>query len=329
MATCFISYAKSDHRVAEQLVVDVQKLGLNVWFDAGLHDNSSSWNAVLDKIRQCSVFLAIVSDRSKNSPTCLAELEYARSLEKTILPLRIERSSLPEHINSQFQAVDYDAEGRDAALVLGRTLIDVVSRSLEAEHIESHSLVDANSQNQSQAHYLAKDIVTINQQHRDTRAKRNWLLKRSSRCATTKPGEFVYASVQPGHKHSKSALRMRRPAKARRTKRRPLKTWIQISAVTTFLSAIATIKLSDRTVPLSSTVDLTIMGLAIGLVAVAICYSLAAVANLRSATAAQRLLITGVTLSSMYAAAYVLFTGHSLMALPDSLVVLQSLMLGK
>ncbi len=308
MPNCFISYAKSDRHIANQLVIDVQKLGLNVWFDAGAHDDSSCWNTVLDNIRRCNVFVAVVSKRSTDSAACLAELEYARSLKKAILPLRIERSSLPHSINSQFPPVDYDAKERDSALVLGRSLIDVVGRSLAADTNGLTVTDSAQTQSLSQIRYLMKDVVRVSSDSAvDSKKGRKRLFGRDP--IDKGIGDF-------GERRRKHRKLLQKTRKQARAKRRPLQRWLQISGASMFISVIATIKMSEREPPLASTIELATMWMAIALVAIAVCFSLISIYNVRFATTGQRLLAAGAVVSSFYASAYVLFTGHALSAIP-------------
>lgn len=85
----FISYASRDEEAAKGLAVDLEQAKLVVWFDKDLYGGDPWWQAILEQIRECTVFVLALSNNSVRSRPCRAEIEYARALGIPILPVRI------------------------------------------------------------------------------------------------------------------------------------------------------------------------------------------------------------------------------------------------
>ena len=47
------------------------------------------WQAILERIRGCEVFVFALSNNALQSKPCLAELRYAQELGKPVIPIQI------------------------------------------------------------------------------------------------------------------------------------------------------------------------------------------------------------------------------------------------
>jgi len=105
----FISYSRHDDAAVRSLAEDLgQRARVQVWLDEQLGGGDAWWTAILNEIRECSVFVFALSDKSLYSKPCKAELGYAKALGVPILPVQIgEVKSF--HIDPIFtvQLVDY------------------------------------------------------------------------------------------------------------------------------------------------------------------------------------------------------------------------------
>jgi hypothetical protein len=105
----FISYSRRDEAAVRSLAEDLrQRARVQVWMDEQLGGGDAWWTAILGEIRESTVFVFALSDKSLYSKPCKAELGYATALGVPILPVQIgEVASF--HIDPIFtmQLVDY------------------------------------------------------------------------------------------------------------------------------------------------------------------------------------------------------------------------------
>lgn len=86
----FISYAHADREKVFPFIAALQKR-YNVWFDNALHFGAE-WEAEIAKnLRNCSVFIFMVSGNSLRSLNCKDELHFARNAEKPFINIHIEQ----------------------------------------------------------------------------------------------------------------------------------------------------------------------------------------------------------------------------------------------
>ena len=86
----FVSYARHDANRVEQLAMDLGRVADRVWFDSHVTGGQQWWNVILDQIASCSLFVLAVSRESLRSEWCRVEAEWARDLDRPILPVRID-----------------------------------------------------------------------------------------------------------------------------------------------------------------------------------------------------------------------------------------------
>jgi hypothetical protein len=85
----FVSHASQDRSAIEGLLFVLRRTRQGVWLDDELGGGEAWWQAILEKIRECSVFVVALSNNSLASKPCRAELRYAQALRRPILPLQI------------------------------------------------------------------------------------------------------------------------------------------------------------------------------------------------------------------------------------------------
>lgn len=119
----FISYSKTREQV-DTLVEDLEALGHEVWFDQELIGGQRWWDSILERIRNCDLFIFALSPASLASHPCELEYTYAGALKKRILPVMVEEVNtllLPELL-ALIQYVDYRAMDRVAGLRLAHAI---------------------------------------------------------------------------------------------------------------------------------------------------------------------------------------------------------------
>ena len=85
----FLSYSSRDRTDLEGLLSALHRGHEDVWFDDELGGGEVWWQAILERIRGCEVFVFGLSNNALQSKPCLAELRYAQELGKPVLPIQI------------------------------------------------------------------------------------------------------------------------------------------------------------------------------------------------------------------------------------------------
>lgn len=87
----FVSHSTVNEVTVKEVVRILENAKLNTWYDNELGGGDIWWEQILLNIRQCKVFVFVVSEASVRSAPCLAEVEYAKALNRTIIPVQIQR----------------------------------------------------------------------------------------------------------------------------------------------------------------------------------------------------------------------------------------------
>lgn len=126
MSGIFISYSSKSKNLVSTLVDDLETADHQIWFDHKLTGGQEWWDQILEKIRQCDLFIFALTPEALNSYPCQLEYKYAYQLHKNILPVWVADdvpvNLLPPEL-SVIQFVDYRSQDRQAALRLMSALI--------------------------------------------------------------------------------------------------------------------------------------------------------------------------------------------------------------
>jgi hypothetical protein len=87
--TIFLSYSRKDEAVVQVLAQGFEAAHKEIWYDHDLTGGDSWWDTILNKIRSASVFIFVLSEDSLQSKPCLAELKYAKDLDRPVVPVRV------------------------------------------------------------------------------------------------------------------------------------------------------------------------------------------------------------------------------------------------
>ena len=101
MSFLFVSYCRRDGLFVESLVSNIENRGIVCWRDVGRivgGDNVS--NEVLQAIKECAIVIVAVSANSNKSKWVKREIDIARLHQKKILPIVIDRATIPPAIAS-------------------------------------------------------------------------------------------------------------------------------------------------------------------------------------------------------------------------------------
>ena len=105
----FISYGHDDHeKLIKKFATDLKKEGFEVWVDFDALFGSSLWEEQIEKgITQSSTVVVFMTAHSMRRPDgyCLDEISYARMLNKTIMPIKVQDVAPPISI-ARIQWID-------------------------------------------------------------------------------------------------------------------------------------------------------------------------------------------------------------------------------
>ena len=116
----FISYAREDKPLVAGVVRGLRQLGKDVWLDEQMHAGQAWWDEILEHVRDCDVFLQVISRAALESEACDRERKYARGLGKPLLPILVDdvdTSLLPADL-AVLQCVAYNPSNPQHAFEL-------------------------------------------------------------------------------------------------------------------------------------------------------------------------------------------------------------------
>jgi len=126
MAQIFISYSRKDIGFVRKLAGDLEKAGYDVWWDLTDLRGGDDWLRVIPSAIEASEhFIVVLSPNSAISDWVKKEYTQALSLRKKIIPLMLERSSVPFALNTinyvDFTSSDYAVNLQSLLDALGYT----------------------------------------------------------------------------------------------------------------------------------------------------------------------------------------------------------------
>ena len=93
----FISYGSADRERIQDLVSRMRQAGVTVWIDEAGIEGAAMWSEeIVGAINNCKVLILAISPNSTKSKNVVRELALASEEEKTILPVFLEPTDIPE-----------------------------------------------------------------------------------------------------------------------------------------------------------------------------------------------------------------------------------------
>jgi formylglycine-generating enzyme required for sulfatase activity len=113
VAKIFISYSRADRVFLQQFLPLLRRIYGNdaIWYDDEIHGGIDWWEMILSQVRQCDLFIYLLTNDSVRSNYCHDELREAIRLRKQILPViirpRTELDVLPEDLRDFIRRTQY------------------------------------------------------------------------------------------------------------------------------------------------------------------------------------------------------------------------------
>ena len=126
----FISYSRTNKDFAVKLTKGLRSAGYPVWFDQFDIPTGSRWDDEVEKaLRECSIFMIILTPASISSENVKDEIGYAIDHGKRIVPVLLESCDVPLRLR-RFQYVDFTSKSFDEGFESAKELLgDLVDES--------------------------------------------------------------------------------------------------------------------------------------------------------------------------------------------------------
>ncbi len=126
----FVSYAHINRKFATELLSMLDNVGIAYWFDDSI-ESGAVWDVKLeDRIRNCGVFIACVSDEYQLSKYCRREIKFADLLDKKILPVSATKWMWGQGLQMMFQELQVTPMDRKDDFVDICTIIQSIAPQL-------------------------------------------------------------------------------------------------------------------------------------------------------------------------------------------------------
>ncbi len=152
----FFSYARENAEIMNKIRTELTLQGISSWADTSDIKTGSDFKAVIKEgIEETDTILYLISTQSVNSEYCLMELEYAKSLNKRIIPILIQKTDnkfFPQEIAS-LQYLDFipEKEAEDDELRKEKTKFEkdidklIAELHTDAEYFNRHKGITTNA----------------------------------------------------------------------------------------------------------------------------------------------------------------------------------------
>lgn len=133
----FVSYSSQDRKLVNSIVQMMKDAGISYWKAPEMIPAGSSYAREIPKaIKECEVFLLVLSRTSQKSIWVEKETDSAISHRKTIIPFQIDDIPLNDTFRfylNNVQMIFYEQDGEEAMKELKQQLLDLLGISSVAE----------------------------------------------------------------------------------------------------------------------------------------------------------------------------------------------------
>jgi hypothetical protein len=148
----FISYSRVNKEFAARLAKDLRSAGYPIWFDLMDIPTGARWDDTVEKaLRECSIFMIILTPASIASENVKDEIGYAIDHGKRILPVLLETCEVPLRLR-RFQYVDFTAKSFEDGFTSARELLGGL--------VEQSSVVAADGNSNTETPTASKPMTT-------------------------------------------------------------------------------------------------------------------------------------------------------------------------
>jgi hypothetical protein len=140
----FISYSRINEAFTIKLAQELKNEGFSAWLDQLDIPPGARWDEEVEKaLRQCDIFMLIMTPTSVASENVKDEIGYALGKNKRLIPIMLEKCEIPFRLH-RFQYVDFTKKSFDDGVLSVSNLL----RSLIAQPTISNKEVPDNTQDE-------------------------------------------------------------------------------------------------------------------------------------------------------------------------------------
>ena len=99
----FISYSHRDRSICDSIASLIEKPSRDIWYDKGLIPGEIYRKKIVEKIQASDYFVVLLSGESIRSEWVIDEVEYAKKQHKRILPIFLQKITLPSDLDMILQ----------------------------------------------------------------------------------------------------------------------------------------------------------------------------------------------------------------------------------
>lgn len=103
----FVSYSHKDMDSVLPIISLLKQKMCRIWFDEGLTPGESWNDSIAEHLLNCSQFLLFITPDSIRSKYVLAEINYALSKDKPIIPVILKKTELPASLELQLSTIQF------------------------------------------------------------------------------------------------------------------------------------------------------------------------------------------------------------------------------
>ena len=103
----FVSYSHADTGAVEKIIAGLKRKMCRVWYDEGLTPGESWNDDIAQHIKDCDCFIVVLSPFSVESKYVKAEINYAISKDKKVIPVLLEDFELSAGIEMMLGAYQF------------------------------------------------------------------------------------------------------------------------------------------------------------------------------------------------------------------------------
>jgi len=134
----FISYSRKDKDFALEFAREMKSAGYSVWLDQLDIPTGARWDDQVEKsLRECEVFLIILTPASVSSDNVKDEIGYAIDHGKRIMPILLENCDVPLRLR-RFQYVDFTNVEFNEGIKRAKRLLEILLTELSVPVMTSN-----------------------------------------------------------------------------------------------------------------------------------------------------------------------------------------------
>src|SRR5258706_8070195 len=96
MSDIFISYSRTDVKRAREFELRMQREKYDIWTGDYFLSSIEGQDRVLNAIKECGIFLVLMTDNARRSDYVKREISYAINLKKAIIPILLQGEQFVE-----------------------------------------------------------------------------------------------------------------------------------------------------------------------------------------------------------------------------------------